>query len=292
MMLTSLFLSIACLGGPEVDWKAPTSLVAGDSYRVSLQLTAPAAGTVVAGWLLTPAAFTVDGKPLAEREDNGTIQLPKGAKLTLEVDLGPYLKDITQGFKLGYAKEIVEGGPVEVRLLKRAPEGLDFTKMPAAELASYHVILSTVAGDMELELWPDVAPKHVQNFLDLAYTGFYDGTIFHRVIPGFMIQGGDPTGTGSGNGPRMLTAEFNDRDHDRGVLSMARAQSPDSASCQFFVCHAHSPHLNKQYTAFGKLVSGFAALDAIATTNAPGSRPVEKQTILKATVVVAPPPGN
>jgi peptidyl-prolyl cis-trans isomerase B (cyclophilin B) len=73
---------------------------------------------------------------------------------------------------------------------------------------------------------------------------------------------------------------------------MARAKSPDSASCQFFICHARSPHLNKQYTAFGKLVSGFAALDAIANTNAPGSRPVEKQTILKATVVVSPPPGN
>jgi len=291
MMLTSLLVSIASLGGPEVDWKAPTSFVAGDPYKVALELTAPAAGTVVAGWLLTPAAFTVDGKPLADREERGTIQLPKGAKLTLEVDLGPLLKDVAQDFKLGYAKEIVEGGPVEVRLLKRAPEGLDFMKMPVEQLAGYHVILSTVAGEMEVELWPDVAPKHVQNFLDLAYTGFYNGTTFHRVIPGFMIQGGDPTGSGSGNGPRMLAAEFNDRKHDRGVLSMARTNDPNSASCQFFVCHAPSAHLDKQYSAFGKLVSGYAALDAIANTNAPGSRPIEKQTILKATVVVAAP-GN
>ena len=94
-------------------------------------------------------------------------------------------------------------------------------------------------------------------------------------------------GRGSGNGPRTLQAEFNERHHDRGVLSMARVQNPDSASCQFFVFHASAPHLDRQYTAFGKLVSGFAALDAIANTNAPGSRPVEKQTILKASVVVA-----
>jgi cyclophilin family peptidyl-prolyl cis-trans isomerase len=286
MMLTNLLLTLPVLGGPEVDWKAPTNYLVGGAYKVSLEITAPASGTVVAGWLLTPAAFLVDGKPLADRDERGTIQLPKGARLTLDVDLGPFLKDVKKGFKLGYAKEIVEGGPVEVSLLKPAPEGLDFMQVPLEDLSKYNVLLQTNRGDMRLEMWPDVAPNHVRNYLDLAYTGFYDGVIFHRVMPGFMIQGGDPTGSGSGNGPRMLDAEFSDKFHDRGVLSMARTNEENSASCQFFICHAPAAHLNGQYSAFGKLISGEATLDAIANTPAPGTRPTSEQKIIKAFVVL------
>jgi len=167
-----------------------------------------------------------------------------------------------------------------------APAGLDFMKMPAGELSQYHVILETNQGDLEIEFWPEDAPNHVRNFLDLAYTGFYDGTTFHRVIPGFMIQGGDPTGTGTGDGKRRLKAEFNQREHEAGVLSMARSSSPDSASCQFFVMHARSPHLDGQYSAFGKLVSGTDVVDKIAKTKrGANDKPVEKQSIKKARVV-------
>jgi peptidyl-prolyl cis-trans isomerase B (cyclophilin B) len=171
-----------------------------------------------------------------------------------------------------------------------AEPGLDFMKMPVADLSKYRVVLETNQGNLEIEFWPDVAPNHVRNFLDLSYTGFYDGTTFHRVIPGFMIQGGDPTGTGTGDGKRKLKAEFSKTaKHEAGVLSMARSQSPDSASCQFFVMHARSPHLDGQYSAFGKLVTGLDVVDKIAKTKTkPGDRPVETQKINKARVVKAP----
>jgi peptidyl-prolyl cis-trans isomerase B (cyclophilin B) len=167
-----------------------------------------------------------------------------------------------------------------------AEKGLDFMKMPLADLAQYRVVLETNRGTLEAEMWPDVAPNHVRNFLDLAYTGFYDGKIFHRVIPGFMIQGGDPTGTGTGNGPRRLKAEFSDKKHEKGVLSMARSSDPNSASCQFFVMHERSPHLDGQYSAFGKVVGGLDVVDKIAGSKTKaGDKPVEPQTIVKATVV-------
>ena len=139
-------------------------------------------------------------------------------------------------------------------------------------------ILHTSAGDLQLEFFPDKAPGHVENFLKLARKGFYDGTIFHRVIPGFMIQGGCPKGDGRGGPGWTIKAEFNDVHHARGVLSMARAQDPNSAGSQFFICHGDAGSLDGQYTAFGRLTAGFETLDAIA--NAPcqrggeGSRPV------------------
>ena len=145
-------------------------------------------------------------------------------------------------------------------------------------------ILETEAGDLTLEFFPDVAPGHVDNFLELARKGFYDGTAFHRVIPGFMIQGGDPSTRdddpsrwGTGGPGYKIEAEFNDVHHERGVLSMARSAHPDSAGSQFFVVHGEASFLDGKYTAFGRLTDGFEALDAIA--NAPcysdgeGSRP-------------------
>lgn len=119
------------------------------------------------------------------------------------------------------------------------------------------------------ELYPEIAPISVANFEQLANEGFYDGLIFHRVIPGFMIQGGDPTGTGMGGSEQQIPGEFtsngfrNDLKHERGVLSMARSMNPNSASSQFFIMVADAPHLDGQYAAFGKVLEGMEAADTI-----------------------------
>ena len=144
---------------------------------------------------------------------------------------------------------------------------------------------------MEGELYPEIAPQSVYNFIDLANHNYYDGLIFHRVIPGFMIQGGCPDGTGMGGPGYCIKGEFfyngvkNELKHKRGILSMARAQSPNSAGSQFFIMHADSKHLDGQYAAFGKLTSGLEVVDAIAgvRTNAQ-DRPLEEQKIASITV--------
>ena len=123
---------------------------------------------------------------------------------------------------------------------------------------------------MKLELYPDVAPNTVKNFISLANSGFYDGLTFHRIIAGFMIQGGDPNGNGMGGPGYSIKGEFtgngftNDLKHSRGVISMARAMNPDSAGSQFFIMHADAPHLDGSYAAFGMLIEGFTVLDKIA----------------------------
>jgi cyclophilin family peptidyl-prolyl cis-trans isomerase len=125
------------------------------------------------------------------------------------------------------------------------------------------IAIDTDYGSMVLELYHDVAPTHVDSMLSRVREGFYDGLIFHRVIEGFMIQGGDPTGTGAGDAGYNLKAEFSDLPHVEGTLSMARARDPNSASCQFFICLAPQPHLNGQYTVFGQLLDGFDTLHKI-----------------------------
>ena len=123
---------------------------------------------------------------------------------------------------------------------------------------------------IKIELYPDVAPETVKNFEELVGRGFYDGLIFHRVIPGFMIQGGDPEGTGMGGSDKRIRGEFaanghpTPLTHTRGVISMARSQNPNSASSQFFIMHADAPHLDGQYAAFGKVIEGMDAVDEIA----------------------------
>ncbi len=141
-------------------------------------------------------------------------------------------------------------------------------------------------GVIKAELYPDIAPETVKNFIDLAGKGFYNGLIFHRVIPGFMIQGGDPTGTGMGGPGYTIKGEFtangfrNDLKHERGVLSMARAMDPNSAGSQFFIMHANSPHLDGQYAAFGKVIEGIEEVDKIASVDTDYSdRPLEEQAI-------------
>lgn len=132
-------------------------------------------------------------------------------------------------------------------------------------------ILSVSQGDMELAFFPEAAPKHVESFLNLSRKGFYDGTLFHRVVPGFVIQGGDPLTKesnrarwGTGGPGYSLRAEFSERPHKRGILSMARSSDPHSAGSQFFVCLQDVPQLDRQYTVFGEVVRGMEAADRIA----------------------------
>ena len=147
-------------------------------------------------------------------------------------------------------------------------------------------------GDIiKAELYPEIAPNTVNNFISLVKKGFYDGVIFHRVISGFMIQGGDPKGTGTGGPGYCIKGEFtangfkNDLRHDRGVLSMARTMAPNSAGSQFFIMHENSPHLDGQYAAFGKVTEGIENVDKIANTRTDYSdRPRQKQMMKKVTV--------
>lgn len=147
-------------------------------------------------------------------------------------------------------------------------------------------------ADMIIELYSEIAPKTVANFLELVEKKFYDGLIFHRVIPGFMIQGGCPQGTGMGGPGYQIQGEFkmngfdNPLKHERGVISMARAQNPNSAGSQFFIMHQNSPHLDGQYAAFGKVVEGFETIDHIASVKTgPSDRPLEPVIIESVTMI-------
>ena len=146
-------------------------------------------------------------------------------------------------------------------------------------------------GVFKAELYPDVAPNTVNNFISLVKKGFYDGLCFHRVISGFMIQGGDPKGTGSGGPGYSIKGEFsangfrNDLSQEKGVLSMARTMGPNSAGSQFFVMHEFSPHLDGQYAAFGKVIEGQDVVDAIAAVRTDyNDRPRQPQVMKKVTV--------
>jgi peptidyl-prolyl cis-trans isomerase B (cyclophilin B) len=157
-------------------------------------------------------------------------------------------------------------------------------------------VIKTSEGEMVAEFWPDVAPKTVENFKKLAKSGFYDGTAFHRVIKGFMIQGGDPltkdeskqSRWGTGDPGYKIDAEFNKKSHERGVLSMARSQDPNSAGSQFFICHGAPKFLDGQYTAFGKLIKGEDVLEKVATTKTlPGDRPEKRMNVESIKIVPA-----
>ncbi len=157
-------------------------------------------------------------------------------------------------------------------------------------------VIKTSEGEMVAEFWPDVAPKTVENFKKLAKKGFYDGTCFHRVIKGFMIQGGDPLTKdpsqearwGTGGPGYNIDAEFNNKSHTRGVLSMARSADPNSAGSQFFICHGNPTFLDHQYTTFGKLIKGDDVLDKIANTPThPPDRPDKRMEIISIKIVPA-----
>jgi peptidyl-prolyl cis-trans isomerase B (cyclophilin B) len=147
-----------------------------------------------------------------------------------------------------------------------------FTTQEVQKMAETRAVIETRFGNIELKFFPEVAPNHANNFIELAKKEFYDGTLFHRIIPGFMIQGGDPNSKdpdrskhGTGGPGYTVKAEFNDKQHKRGILSMARAQNPDSAGSQFFICVKDSFFLDKKYTAFGEVVSGMEVADKIVS---------------------------
>src|SRR5881392_916739 len=154
---------------------------------------------------------------------------------------------------------------------KEAEKKDDKEAKPAKSDAKEVAVINTTEGEMTVEFWPDVAPKTVENFKTLAKKGFYDGTAFHRIVKGFMIQGGDPLSKdpkmedrwGTGDPGYKIKAEFNDKKHEKGVISMARSQSPDSAGSQFFICLDAASFLDHKYTAFGKVTKGLDVLENI-----------------------------
>jgi peptidyl-prolyl cis-trans isomerase B (cyclophilin B) len=162
-------------------------------------------------------------------------------------------------------------------------------------------VIKTSEGEMVAEFWPDVAPNTVENFKKLARSGFYDGTAFHRIVKGFMIQGGDPltkdpakeSRYGTGDPGYKIKAEFNDRSHERGVLSMARSSDPDSAGSQFFICLANVSRLDHQYTTFGKIIKGDDVLGKIGDTevtmsgSGERSKPTKRVTVESVKIVPA-----
>ena len=295
----------------SVSWTAPSAYVPGHPFVVEVEVDAKKGSAIPAVWTGT-AGFTVDGAALGEGA--GTFEPTVDMRFTVRLDLAESLSP-TGAFQLGLA------GSEEtksIRVLTPAAAGLDFMTIPAAELPKYGVLLRTNQGDMLAELWDETAPNHARNFLDLSYTEFYDGVLFHRCIPGFVIQGGDPSTKdpktdpmryGTGNGPRKLDAEFSARPHERGVLSAARLGGDvNSATSQFFVCHARVASLDRQYTAFGALRYGHEVMDKIVNApkaidemgidprtgqprRRPSDRPAEPQVIEKAIVVLLPDEG-
>jgi peptidyl-prolyl cis-trans isomerase B (cyclophilin B) len=169
---------------------------------------------------------------------------------------------------------------------------------PAAPTEEIAVIQVRGLGEIRVRFFPDKAPGHVENFKKLARSGFYNGTTFHRVIPGFMIQGGDPNSKdkdpnndGFGNPGYLIKAEFNDVPHKRGILSMARSANPDSAGSQFFICVADAPMLDGKYTVFGEVTAGMEVADKIvAVARNEKNRPLEDVVVETVTIEQAPPP--
>ncbi len=159
-------------------------------------------------------------------------------------------------------------------------------------MADTKAVLETTFGSITLKFFPDVAPGHVKNFFDLATKGFYDNTTFHRVVPGFMIQGGDPNSKdankskhGTGGPGYTIKAEFNARPHKRGTVSMARAASPDSAGSQFFICVKDSSFLDRQYTVFGEVESGLEVVDKIVAVPRDGNDNPNERVEMKVKIV-------
>lgn len=302
----SWVLLLASQAGNELD---VSLAVVGDFARqadtVSVKLDVEAkADTKIDLGLLTGTALQVviDGKTLqaVEGGKKGQMQFKKGARLSLElpIDLGRILE---RSGKFGSDK------PVKVEFLVRGTKkkaeltvvpGLQELAVDELDHAKTRVALVTNFGTMVVAFRPDKAPNTVANFIKLASKKFYDNTRFHRVIKDFMIQGGDPLtrddnplNDGTGGPGYQIDAEFNDIQHVRGVLSMARSSDPNSAGSQFFVMHGRAPHLDNKYTAFGSLVSGLDVLDRICdvpVTRQPSgeaSRPTRDVRLIRAVVL-------
>ncbi len=167
-----------------------------------------------------------------------------------------------------------------------------FTNEEIKKMSNTKAVIETKFGQITLKFFPDLAPNHVDNFIKLAKEGFYDGTIFHRVIPGFMIQGGDPNSKdqdksrhGTGGPGYTIKAEFNKTPHKRGILSMARSSQPDTAGSQFFICVADAPYLDGNYTAFGEVSSGIEVVDKIVSQSRDGRDNPSERIEMKVKIV-------
>ena len=285
---------------PAIEWSVPGLWLTGAEFSATVRIEAPEAGLALPVWALGPAAFEVGGEPLGERSGDGVLQLQPGQVLDTTIALGAALDARSPEGAFELACGLPDASAARTVISPVAVEaGLDFMAMDAQALSQFEVVVMTNRGVLWFELWPDVAPGHVRNFLDLAASGFYDGTGFHRVIPGFMIQGGKAKpGT---KAPRRVKAEFNARKHEAGVLSAARlGNDVNSADSQFFVMHRNYPSLNGRYSAYGKLKSGMDVVEKIVVTGdsrfSPqterGFTPTTPQTIERAIVVRAAPPAG
>lgn len=284
--------------GMVVDWSAPAMFIEGEPYPVRVKLRVPEVDLPpVPTWMLTPSAFIVDGRLLGKRNASLVIEAQPGQVFTAEFDMGSVIlaseSFAKRDFRLRYGDD--RGARIlEVGFLKSAEKGIEFRELPAAQLKDYQVVLRTSRGDLWLELWPHVAPNHVRHFLDLCYTGFYDGSKFHRVIPTYMIQAG--AAAQREVGPQVLEPEFSTRRHVPGVISMAPAGENGRAGDEFFIMHGVAPSLDGRHSAFGQLVGGLDIVDAIANSGNKSYEPSDEraykppvdQTILKAIVVRAP----
>ena len=300
LVLPLLTASLASQAGVEVTLKPVADVVMATSKTADLVLTvqvtqkADVPLTLLSGMKLK---CTVNGQPgpsLSE-EVSGTVSLAAGTKIErrISVELTRVVPTVDQEGLTRISFEWV--GKEASTVISIAPD-LREIEVSQFDLTHTKVNLVTNYGEMLIKFYPDKAPKHVENFIKLSKDGFYDGTKFHRIIRGFMIQGGCPntkegaTGRpGAGSPGYSVDAEFNDTRHVKGVLSMARSSDPNSAGCQFFIVHAPAQHLDGQYTAFGELVTGMDTLDKIAAVAVEGpqnSTPVEPVHVIA--VVVQP----
>lgn len=220
----------------------------------------------IPGHLLEPSGWLLNSKALVRRRSGDSrVVIQQGQSLQVRIDLAPFIEARLDGDHRDFRLQFAEAARdlEDTFYLAQTPAGIDFTELPREQLDDYQVVFETSAGVIWLELWPDVAPNHVRNFLDLCATGFYDGANFHRVIPGFMIQGG--SAREGAPAPRTVGAEFSDRSHEAGVLSAARNEVDiNSASSEFFIIHRASRELDGNYSAFGRVILGMDAVDEIA----------------------------
>ena len=260
LMIGVFAAATAVAQGTPADSGQPAKVIS-DSVKAVLQESAP-----------VPAAAQPETKP-AETAPDTSAAAPKSEETTpaAEQKSVPPVKTETK----------TDEEPKTVTPAKEEPKAQAASEDPTAPYKNIQfakgekpvVVMETSMGTITIELWPDVAPKHCQSFVYLINKGFYDSLTFHRIVPGFVIQGGDPVGNGTGGPGYNVPAEFSNKPHEDGILSMARAQSPNSAGSQFFICLGRLTNLDNQYTVFGKVIEGLDVVHNIEKTPSQGERP-------------------
>ena len=263
--------------GVELSATIPPLFLEGEPFVVSLEITATGDSPVdLPAWMLTPAAWSASRKALQRRPKKASVPLQPGQVLAVTLDLAPLIQErFAKPTDFSLAVEGAKDTKQDVIWLGAPEADIDYFTLSGNLLEDYQVVLFTSGGPIWVELWPDVAPNHVRNFLDLCDSGFYEGSPFHRVIPGFMAQAG--RSKDKKPAPRKVQAEFNSRRHVAGVLSAARlGNDMDSAESEFFIVHRTSPHLDGTYSAFGQVLTGMEAVEAIVDTVEKNDRLLEK----------------